>query len=194
MTPASQTQPFQKVRWTIHDLWGFTDETKRYEIIDGELFVTRAPRLEHQDAEGNIYLELKLWNRETKLGKTVCTPGVIFSEADAVIPDVVWISNERMAGNVDEAGHFTIAPELVVEVLSKSQKDKRRDREHKLRLYSTEGVLEYWIADEEQTAIELYRRDQGALRKIGVLLAEDTLTSPLLPGFSCQVADLFLPI
>ena len=166
MTSASPPleQP-QNVRWTVHDLEGFTDENKRYEIIDGELCVTRAPRLEHQDTAGNFYFELKRWNRETQLGKVVFTPGVVFSESDNVIPDVVWISQGRLDRGVDESGHLTTAPELVVEVLSPSAGDRRRDRNTKLKLYSTQGVVEYWIADSEQTAIEVYRREQGVLRK-----------------------------
>ena len=48
---------------------------------------------------------------------------------------------------LDDAGHLIAAPELVVEILSPGEKNERRDREAKLKLYSTYGVLEYWIAD-----------------------------------------------
>jgi len=70
-----------------------------------------------------------------------------FSESDNVIPDVVWASNERLERLLDEAGHLTAAPELVVEVLSPGKKNERRDREAKLKLYSVQGVHEYWIVN-----------------------------------------------
>ncbi|MBA3923911.1 MAG: Uma2 family endonuclease, partial [Nostocaceae cyanobacterium] len=106
----------ERVRWITTDLEFFPDNGKRYEIIDGELFVTRAPNWDHQEVTDNICLELKLWSRQTGLGRAVSGAGIIFTDADNVIPDVVWISNERLAALLDDAGHLTAAPELVVEV------------------------------------------------------------------------------
>ncbi len=64
-----------------------------------------------------------------------------------VIPDLVWISQERLAVSVDDSGHLTAATELIIEVLSPSINDIRRDKDTKLKLYSNRGVQEYWIAD-----------------------------------------------
>ena len=108
-----------------------------------------------------------------------------------VIPDVVWVSNERLEQLLDEAGHLTGAPELVVEVLSQSAKDKKRDRETKLKLYSAEGVTEYWICDRQQQTLEIYRREDGMLRKEKTLFKEDMLTSPVLPDFQCAIQAFF---
>ncbi|MBD1805614.1 Uma2 family endonuclease [Microcoleus sp. FACHB-SPT15] len=187
MTPAISEQ----VRWTIADLEGFPENGNRYEIIDGELFVTRAPHLNHQDVAGLLYAELLRWSIQSRLGKPYMAPGIIFSESDAVIPDLIWISHERRSQLLDASGHLTGAPELIVEVLSITEKDKKRDRETKLKLYSVQGVSEYWIADREQQAIEVYRRENGVLKKAMTLFKTDRLTSPLLPGFSCEVESLF---
>ena len=67
-----------------------------------------------------------------------------------MIPDVVWVSNQRLEECLDQSGHLTDAPELVVELLSKSVKDKQRDLELKRKLYSIQGVQEYWILDYQQ--------------------------------------------
>ncbi len=187
MTPAIA----ELVRWTIADLEGFPDNGNRYEIIDGELFVTRAPHLGHQDVTGVIYAKLRTWSQQSGLGKPYIAPGIIFSESDAVIPDAIWISNERLLQLIDTSGHLTGAPELIVEVLSKTEKDKKRDRETKLKLYSVQGVFEYWIPNREQELIEVYRRENGILKKEITLFKGDKLTSPLLPGFICEVGDLF---
>lgn len=187
MTPTISKQ----VRWTIADLEGFPNNGNRYEIIDGELFVTRAPHLDHQDIAGLIYAELLRWSLQSGLGKPFITPGIIFSESDSVIPDVIWISHERRVQLIDSSGHLTGAPELTVEVLSNTEKDKKRDRETKLKLYSVQGVSEYWIADREQQLIEVYRRENAILKKAMTLFKADQLTSPLLPGFSCEVGALF---
>ncbi len=183
---------FDRVRWTTSDLELLaTDEWKRYEIIDGELFVTRAPHWKHQGAAGNICLELQVWSRSNALGETRQTPGIIFTDGDNVIPDVVWISSERLAQLLDDEGHLRGASELIVEVLSPGTTNERLDREAKLKLYSSTGVQEYWIANWQLQQIEVYRREAAQLKLLATLLADDDITSPLLPGFCVRVQKLF---
>jgi Uma2 family endonuclease len=182
--------PSNSVRWTVSDLEGLPENSDRYEIIDGELFVTRAPHFDHQDAAGAIYTALRTWSQQSGLGKAAMAPGIIFSSTDAVIPDLVWMSQLRLQNSLDASGHLTQAPELVVEVLSNSAQDKKRDYETKLKLYSLQGVLEYWIVDRHLPSIKVFRREHGLLSKAMTLYGEDSLTSPLLPGFSFQVKTI----
>ena len=78
-----------------------------------------------------------------------------------------------------------------MEVLSKSESDRKRDRQTKLKLYSAQGVLEYWIIDGDQKLLEMYRREQGLLVKVVTFYPTDCLTSPLLPGFDWDLSLLF---
>ena len=121
------TATSEKICWTIADLELFPENGKRYEIIAGELFVTRAPHWQHQKISLNIGAELRKWCAQTGLGEVAIAPGVIFSEADSVIPDVVWVSRERLSDILDDAGHLIDAPDLAVEVISKSAGDRQRD-------------------------------------------------------------------
>lgn len=164
---------------------------KRYEIIEGELYVTRAPHISHQDAGGNLYFELQAWSKQSRLGKPFQTPGVIFTPNDAVIPDVVWISYERLTDGIDPSGHLTVTPELMIEILSPGEKNEQRDREVKLKLYSRYGVREYWIVNWRLKTLEVYRRSDGQLQLINTLLIGDLLTSPLLPEFSVPIDQVF---
>ena len=50
-----------RLRWTIQDLEGFPDNGTRYEIIDGELFVTRASHWDHQDLALEMCTALRQW-------------------------------------------------------------------------------------------------------------------------------------
>jgi Uma2 family endonuclease len=186
------SQISEKVRWTIADLDLLeADEWKRYEIIDGELFVTRTPHIRHQSVILNICAELRDWSTETQLGEAFPTPGILFSEADNVIPDAIWISVERMERFLDESGHLTGAPELVVEILSPGAANERRDREAKLKLYSSQGVDEYWIVSRERQQVEVYRRENAVLKRVATYNAQDTIVSPMLPGFECVVQRFF---
>ncbi|OCQ93058.1 hypothetical protein AMR42_00550 [Limnothrix sp. PR1529] len=180
-----------KNRWTTADLEFFPNTGDRYEIIDGDLYVTRAPHWRHQDALGNLHTFLTLWARQHKQGKVLQSPGVILTGEENVIPDLVWVSNEKLATCVDESGHFTAAPELVVEVISQSSQDIARDRQVKLKLYSRVGVREYWIVDWQQQTVEIYRRSQARLELVYTLFAEDELTSPLFANFTLKVAEIF---
>ncbi|HZS00947.1 MAG TPA: Uma2 family endonuclease [Chloroflexota bacterium] len=185
-------EPHAAVRWTIRDLEGFPyDETKRYEIIDGELFVSTQPHAEHQATLAQCTGALTWWNGQARQGRVFVAPGFIFSESDAVAPDVIWASHERLAAIQGEDGHFYGAPELMVEVLSPGSTNQRRDRDTKLKLYSIYGVREYWIIDWRTQTVAVYRHHEGQLHLLATLTRDDTLTSPLLPGFSVPVAQLF---
>ena len=61
----------------------------------------------------------------------------------------------------------------------------------KLKLYSRRGVVEYWIVSWQERLVELYRREDAALKLVSTLYENDVLQSPLLPGFACQVSLLF---
>lgn len=179
------------LRWTTEDLELLPDNGNRYEIIDGELIATRSPHWKHQEVCGRTFSGLDAWSQSTGLGQAAINPGIIFSDTDNVIPDVVWASNERLAILLDNAGHLTAAPELVVEVLSPGSENERRDKVAKLKLYSTRGVQEYWIVNWQTQQIEAYRREQAALKLVATLFVNDQLTTPLLPGFVCAVGQLF---
>ena len=187
-----QSTTTNPVRWTIADLTIFDgDRANRYEIIDGELFVTRAPDWKHQAVCGRIITQLNIWSDQSDLGQAAISPGIIFSESDNVIPDVVWASHERLERLLDDAGDLTAAPELVVEVLPSGTLNERRDREAKLKLYSVRGVLEYWIVNFREQRVEVYRRENAALKLVATLYSQDKITSPILPDFSCLVTQLF---
>ncbi|MGK7928837.1 MAG: Uma2 family endonuclease [Spirulina sp.] len=186
------SQTIEKIRWTSRDLEGLPEnEWVHYEIIDGELFMTRSPHRRHQQTCFKIARQLNDWCETNNLGEVIIMPGIIFSDADNVSPDVVWVSTERLAEIEDESGHLTGAPELVVEVISPGQQNQRRDREVKLKLYSIQGVREYWSANRFTRQVEIYRRENAQLRLTATLFAEDEITSPLLPGFSGAIATFF---
>ena len=165
----------------------------RYEIIDGELYVTHAPSGHHQYAADEMSTALRVWSHQTRRGMSFAAAGLIFNPEDDVIPDVLWVRAERLPAAFDAAGHFVIAPDLVVEVLSPGARDVRRDRQVKLALYSREGVEEYWIVDTRRREVHVYRRDGRTLHHLTTLSGDDVLESPVLPGFSLSVDRLWAP-
>lgn len=179
------------VRWTSADLESLPDD-ERYEIIDGELFVSKVPHFHHQIVCSELNMLLGGWNIQGRPGVVAMAPGLIFAEDDDVAPDLVWISKARLASALGPDGKLHAAPELVIEVLSPGVSNERRDREAKLTLYSRRGVEEYWIVDWRSRSIDIYRHQKEQLHFIKTLSEQDTLDTPLLPGFSATVSSLFV--
>jgi Uma2 family endonuclease len=178
------------LHWTSHDLELLPDD-KRYEIVSGELYVSKQPHLHHQIVCGKVFALLESWSDQTQTGLPIFTPGVIFADDDDVVPDVVWISYERLTTALQSDGKLHTSPELVIEVLSPGSENARRDREVKLKLYSRRGANEYWIINWQERRLEVYRHDEGILTLDKTLNETETLQSPLLLGFSCKVGQLF---
>ena len=172
---------------TIADLDAMPDDENRYELIEGELFVSRAPSLIHQRIVRNAVVAFEHYLTQNPLGEVIPGPGVIFSDFSGVIPDVVYISNARRK-DLASGERITGAPDLIIEILSPGAENARRDRHAKRQLYRKYGVKEYWVIDPASATIEVFRTTRFKL--VATLGLADEITTPLLPGFRCSVKDL----
>jgi Uma2 family endonuclease len=184
----------QSLRWTSADLELLPDDGKRYEIIDGELYVSKQPHFYHQVVCMDLGAPLQRWSRQTGAGVVTGAPGVIFADDDDVAPDLAWVSTARLGAVLASDGKLHAAPDLVVEVLSPGSSNERRDREAKLKLYSRRGVREYWIVNWQRRQVEVFRRVDAALQMHTTLLDGDILESPLLVGFVLPIEELFAQV
>jgi Uma2 family endonuclease len=181
-------------RWTVADLEEIEPvEGERYEVIGGELYVVKQPSWEHNNICVRLGGLLVQWSDDSGLGTVSTAPGVIFSVEDGVAPDLAWVSWERFRAGRDRAGHITVAPELMVEVLSPGPANVRRDREIKMALYTREGVDEYWIVDWQRRTVDIFRRDGETLAFVQTLAEDAVLETPLLPGFRAPLSRLWPP-
>lgn len=176
---------------TIAALESIPDDGNRYELIEGELYVSTSPSFFHQRIVFKLAAIFGEYLKANPIGELSGGVGVIFDDFNGVIPDFVYFSNERGA-RILKGERFSGAPELVVEILSPGASNEKRDREVKRNLYSRRGVDEYWIIDPDARAVEIHRkRREGGLEFVATLHESDDLTSPLLAGFRTPVATLF---
>ena len=113
------------VKLTYDDFVHFPDDGKRHELIDGEHYVTPAPRPKHQVIVGNLYLVIASWLEAHPVGRLFLSPlDVVISEFDVVEPDLLFVSSARLEILTIENVRGT--PDLVIEVASKST--RKRDR------------------------------------------------------------------
>lgn len=176
---------------TVSDLGALPEDGQKYELVGGELYVSRAPHIHHQLAISNITGRFYAYLSENPIGKIVPGPGVIFTEYDAVIPDLVFVTNATLKQIVSPQGKLTAAPELAIEILSMGADNVRRDYVVKRKLYGEHGVKEYWIVDVLTLSVEVYRLQGSSLELVETQKVGGEVTSPLLPDFALKVADIF---
>src|SRR5678816_271351 len=125
---------------TIADLEAMPDDDgNRYELIEGELYVSTAPGLTHQMVSDNIVYLIRTYLDQNPIGIVVSTIGLILSEYSGVIPDIVFFRNEDY-GRIVSNDRLYAAPEIVIEILSAGSTNVRRDRVAKYKLYEKYGV------------------------------------------------------
>ena len=184
MAGAERSTPPRSVKLTYDDFVQFPDDGMRHELIDGEHFVTPSPNPRHQRILGSLYLEIGNHLKAHPIGEVFFAPlDVVISNIDVVEPDLLYMSRER-AAQVLVPEHVQGAPELVVEIASKST--RKRDETIKRALYEHAGVSEYWVVDPEIDVVRVYRNSaEGYSRPIELRRdSADTLTTALLPGLT----------
>jgi Uma2 family endonuclease len=189
------------MKLTYDDFVLFPDDGKRHEVIDGEHYVTPSPNTKHQRISMNLTVTIGGWLEEHPIGRLFSAPyDVVLSPFDVVVPDVLYMSNER-AAEVMTAQHLRGAPELVVEIGSPGT--RTRDETIKRRLYERAGVSEYWCVDPELDVVRVYRRQvptEGRHSEKGDRFGRpielsretgDTLETSLLPGLALPLDRIF---
>ena len=182
--------PALPVLLTVADVESLPDDGNRYEIVDGELFVSSSPSFLHQTVLALLLNAILNYLHGNSIGYVAPGVGVIFDEHNAVIPDLLYVSKVRMPETI-VGGRLVRAPEIAIEIVSPGSSNERRDRHVKLNLYSVRAVPEYWIVDPENRSIEVYSSKVGKLELTSTLQADDVLTSPQLPGFNARVESFF---
>lgn len=177
-----------RVRFKASDIWDAPDDEYRYEVIDGELFMSPAPGWGHQLRVGKLFLHLAAWVYRFNLGKIVPAPtGVALGDEDGVQPDIVFVSRERE--NLISARGVEGAPDLVVEALSPST--EARDRGIKMRRYAAAGVPHYWLLSSLGPALETYKLREHGYEQTGAYGPGDIFRPELFPGLEIPVDEIW---
>jgi Uma2 family endonuclease len=177
-----------RVRFKADDIWDTPEDGNRYEVIDGELYVTPPPLEPHQKGSTNLVGYIWRYVHERRLGTVYSAPfGVVLDDENGVQPDIVYVSRER-EGLIAERG-LEGAPDLVVEILSRST--QARDRGVKMKRYATSGIPHYWIVDPRGRALEAYRLVEQGYELTGRFGPGSTFHPQLFPGLEIPIDDLW---
>jgi Uma2 family endonuclease len=156
--------PVPKVRYTVDDLDAMPEDGNRYEIINGKLFVTPAPRLWHQFALLELVERLGPFAKALDLRLLVAPTDVRSSDTTQVEPDLFVFP--RLA-DIDGTTRWVAMHRLLLAVEILSRSTAKVDRGPKRELYLDHGIAEYWIVDVDARVVAIYTPDNPEPRVHG---------------------------
>lgn len=191
MSTVEQIAPPQESVYTPEDLLVMPDGDQ-YELVDGALVERDMSGLSSW-VGGETGALLRNFAKEHNSGWVFpadCTYQC-FPDAPNKVrkPDVSFIKSGRLPGEAPQNGHIRIAPNLVVEVLSRH--DVYEDMFERIEDFLNVGVELVWLISPRLRTVQVFRPNGSAqlLHEGDELNGED-----VLPGFRCPVAALFPPV
>jgi len=180
--------PTHRVILTYKDYEALPADGRRYELHEGELSVTPAPRPQHQRISRNLNQILQQHVNARGLGEVLYAPiDCILSETTIVQPDLVYLDTTRLS-RVSARG-IEGAPTLVVEIVSPST--MLIDRSAKPQLYARHGVPYYWIADPEARTVEAYSLSESGYQLVTRAAGSAPVFLPPFPDLALVPALLW---
>lgn len=175
-------------RMTAEEYFQLPEGPPWFQLINGELFMSPSPFFFHQDLIARLMGELVPFVRRHRLGKVVTAPSDVQLDSGNVYqPDLYFVSTARLS--IIEKQGPKGAPDLVVEVISAST--GRLDLGPKKARYAESGVQEFWAVFPETSEVEVYQLAASAEQPSARLTVTDSLTTPLLPGLTILLQELF---
>jgi len=173
---------------TYEDYRALPDDGKRYELIEGELFVSPSPATRHQLVSFRFSLELGQSLDKTGLAIILPAPtDLLLNSTTVVVPDLAIVSTARASIITRRA--LEGPPDVVVEILSPSSLD--RDQYIKRKLYERFAIPEYWVVDPDQDLVTVHRLDDGSYGIRATYDRSSTLECPEFPSLRVHLLDVF---
>jgi Uma2 family endonuclease len=177
-------------RLTAEEYFALPPTEQRTQLINGEIVVTEAS-LRHQRIASEIFRRMANWLAEHPgHGEAGIPVDVHLDDLNVFAPDVWWMPEADRPTR--DANRIVGSPALAVEVRSPST--WRYDVGTKKRVYERHGMAELWLVDTKSDTVLVYRRSASEAPQFDVeleLAAGEPLTTPLIPGFSLDLAELF---
>lgn len=160
----------------------------RFQLVEGDLYMSPAPNRFHQIVSRNLEFLLMKYLEANPIGELYHAPFEVYlSENDVFQPDLVFVKQDHYDILTDAGVEGT--PDFIVEILPPS--NAYLDKTAKLRVYARTGVGELWLVDPKARSVQVFSLQQDAERPLATYLEGDTWTSPHFPGLRITGAEIF---
>ena len=174
--------------FTYRDYALVPEDVKRWELMEGDLFVSPSPSPRHQRISRRLQFWLMKLLEEPGLAEIFDAPiDVIFDDETVVQPDLVVLGADR--AHIVTARGLEGVPNVVVEILSPTSGD--RDHHLKRRIYERFGVPEYWVVDPDHGFVTAWRLEDGRYQLRARFDRSSTLSCPDFPAVNFPLLDVF---
>jgi Uma2 family endonuclease len=174
-------------QWTEEEYLAL-DSNKLVELSDGCLEVLPMPAIFHQLIVKFLHRLLETFVAAHAEGEVLFAPlPVHLWQGKFREPDIIYFRPHR----VKDVHGQPEGADLVVEVVSEGEENRKRDLITKRQEYAAAGISEYWIVDPQEKQISFLFLEGQTYQHHGVFVPGAAATSLLLPGFTASVDAVF---
>lgn len=175
-----------KQKLDYSDYAQISTDGNRYELMEGELYVTPAPSPQHQRISKRLQRQLEAYFEGRSLGEVFNAPiDMILTFHDVLQPDLVVVADAQQISQRGIEG----PPTLVVEILSPST--RQTDLTVKARRYAALRIRHYWIVDPEARRLVCYRDEDGIYVQLVAAEGDGSISHPDWPGLTIVLSELW---
>ena len=165
----------------------FLIKNKGYEFINGKLERKEMPSAKHSGISSRLTIEIGIYLKENKVGRVYGDNTIFQIGVNKRIPDVSFISSEKIPPTGEPLDIWNFAPDLAIEVISPN--DKHNEVERKISDYFAAGVRQVWKLVPELKTLTVY----FSPTKTKILTDKDEVTcEEILPSFRLNLSDIFI--
>jgi len=185
----SETLAPNVIRLNYRDYCALPEDGRRYEILDGDLFMSPAPGVNHQRILMRLARILADHVDAAGLGEVFIAPlDILLGEHDIVQPDIVFVATANQVVVTEK--HIRGVPDLLVEITSPSRPEL--DTRDKRVVYARCGVPCYWIVDPSERRVSELKLAGGGYVAASEPAGDTIFRPALFPGLAVDLSRLWV--
>ncbi len=174
--------PLKKL--TKAEFWALADAADTtYELIDGVAVAKMSPKYFHARSTLHLVRILDQWSDGR--GRLGIEWAIDLTDNFTPVPDLIYISFDRLPATWEENAACPVAPELAIEIISPGQTFGQMIQ--KASIYLNNGVLRVWIVDPSTQSLTVFYPDAAPITYTG----EQVVFDPIFSELSIVTNQLF---